>query len=53
MLTCLYPLNKSEMFYCNVEAKITYWNRTLAIIIHHNDAHELLLKQTKCFSRAN
>ena len=25
----------------------------VAIIIHHNIAHKLLSKQTKCFSRAN
>ena len=27
-IDCVHPLNKSEMFYCNVETKIRYQNRT-------------------------
>ena len=43
------PLNKSEMVYCNVEAKIPYQNVLLAIITHHNFAHKLLLNKQNAF----
>ena len=40
---------QSEMVYCNVEVKIHAKIVLLAIIIHHNIAHKVLLKQARCF----
>ena len=44
-------LNKNEMVYCNKEVRYCTKIVLLAIIIYHNIAHKLMLKQTKYFSK--
>ena len=39
---CVYPLKETEI-------KIPYYNLTISNYHHHNIAHKVLLKQTKCF----
>ena len=44
-MLCVYPSNKSGMFYCSIEAKLHTRIALMAIIIHHDNNHKLLKRE--------